>query len=100
MDINDENLVDAFRKSGKTQAEFCREHAIAIQKLQYYLYKKGKTTVKLSSRGHNHTLPPSFISFKTRGHHHTDTLSATIIHGRFTLAEISNLIHSLVAANA
>jgi hypothetical protein len=100
MEITNENLVDAFRKSGRTQIEFCREHDIEIEKLRYYLYKKGKQAARKNSKGQKHTPSASFISFDSPGPLRIDKLSATIIHGRFTLTEISNLIHSLAAANA
>lgn len=97
MDINNGNLVEAFRKSGKTQIEFCSEHNIELEKLRYYLYKKGKQSVKRSQKKRTVQLKPaSFISFKAPvPAEASEKLNATIIYGKFSIAEISKLIRSL-----
>jgi hypothetical protein len=56
MEINNANLVEAFRLSGLTQGKFCKENGIALERLRYYLYKKGrsKAGVKKSTQDRKH----------------------------------------------
>jgi hypothetical protein len=100
MSITNDQLVPAFRKSGKTQEDFCMEYGISPNKLRYYLYKKvNQSKPSLPERLSKPTIPhpsPSFISFD----HHTDSRSDTrqaftIITGRFSINEMGKLLRAM-----
>jgi hypothetical protein len=103
MDITNDQLAAAFKRSGKSQDEFCAQHDITIHKLRYYLYKKGKKVRKSpkSDRmplvGHQQAAP-AFISFKTesRSDH---THAVTIVTARFTTEELATLLRAMEAGS-
>jgi hypothetical protein len=100
MSMTNNQLVSAFRRSGKTQEDFCAEHGISPHKLRYYLYKKGNR-VKPSPPERLSTPAilqpsPSFISFDHHtGHRNDSRQSFTIITGRFTIDEMGHLIRAM-----
>lgn len=102
MSIVNDQIVPAFRRSGKTQEDFCAEHGVSIHKLRYYLYKRTKRVKPLLPEKHSQpTMPnpvpsPSFISFN----HHTDNQNDakhtfTIINVRFTIKEMGQLLRAI-----
>ena len=100
MSISSDQIVPEFRKSAKTQEDFCADHGISIHKLRYYLYKRGKRMQPLlRERPKKSAMPqpsPSFISFD----HHADTRNVTkpaftIITGRFTINELGELLRAI-----
>ena len=101
MSIANDQLIPAFRKSGKTQEDFCAEHGISPHKLRYYLYKRGKRIQSLRPKRHlKPAMPtqsaPSFISFNHNTNHRSDKKQAfTIITGRFTINEMAQLLRAL-----
>ena len=100
MSITNDQLVTAFKKSAKTQEDFCAEHGISPHKLRYYLYKRGKRVKTILPERHSKpTIPqsaPSFISFDHRTCNRSDTKHAcTIITGRFTINEMGQLLRAL-----
>ena len=100
MSIANDQLVSVFRRSAKTQEDFCAEHGISPHKLRYYLYKKGKRLQPLlPERRSKPAIPqsaPSFISFDHRIDNRSDKKQAfTIITGRFTINEMGQLLRAM-----
>jgi hypothetical protein len=87
MEHTKQNIVEAFRSSGQTQQQFCTTHDISIERLRYYLYKKGSRKTADKSK----QLKPTFITFApTESSQH-----CTIIHGTFTASSLAALVKEL-----
>lgn len=76
-------ILDAFRKSGLTQAEFCRQHGLSLNTLRKYLYgaravAKSPTVVEF--------LPVTTTQVTqenpTQTHHHADPIVLILDSGR------------------
>ncbi len=81
MTVECKTIVTSFRSSGLTQAAYCNQTGISIEKLRYYLYKKGK---KKTTPSKTSTAAPEFVSIASPSPVHT----YTIIHGEFTIASL------------
>jgi hypothetical protein len=88
------DIVSKFKSSGKTQEVFCKENNVPIESLRYYLYKKDKRKSSKSAITDKSFTSPAFISFNKPDTEHigSNKHCVTIITGRFTIKELSNLI--------
>jgi hypothetical protein len=100
MSIPAQTLAADFRRSGKTQQDFCTAHNISIHTLRYYLYKKPRREPSTFSRSVQPdsagTAPlPSFISFN-RGTlpENISRHPVTIIQGFFSTSEAIEILSS------
>ena len=97
MNIPARSLADDFRRSGKTQQDYCTQKNISIHTLQYYLYKKSRFK---SSRVPKPQQPepvattiPSFLSFNREvPPENTFRPPVTVIHGHFSITELAELL--------
>jgi hypothetical protein len=89
-------LAADFRRSGKTQQDYCTEKNISIHKLRYYLYKEPRRKFFRTPR-HQQSSPtatavPSFISFNREPHpENTSRHPVTVIQGFFSVAELAEI---------
>jgi hypothetical protein len=88
------DLVAQFKSSGKTQEAFCEANNIPIERLRYHLYKKGSRKASKSVTTKKGITSPAFISFNNSDTKciNSNKHSVTIINGRFTIKELSDLI--------
>lgn len=88
------DLITQFKASGLTQEAFCNTHSISIEKLRYYLYKKNK---KLKTKPLRKSLPQQFISFPAATPRPAveNRSSFTVVHGQFTIKELSDLFQTM-----
>jgi hypothetical protein len=97
MRKNNDGLVQAFRLSGLTQEAFCKERGVALERLRYHLYKKNRTKTATKSTQANRKIP-AFISFKEKQPQYQSSVEPsyfTIIHGSFTLKQLSLLLKEM-----
>lgn len=96
MEITTETLVSAFKASGLSQKEFCREHNVSLVKLQYHLYRKKKNPTNNISK-FSPKNRPSFITFEKPEQNELNRneeigKAITIIYGRFNPKEIAAML--------
>jgi hypothetical protein len=97
MNIPDHNLVADFRRSGKTQQDYCTAHNVSIHTLRYHLYKRSRrkvpSTSQLQRPGSIAVAAPSFISFSRETiPENTSYRHFTVIHGTFSVTELVEFI--------
>jgi hypothetical protein len=100
MEITNDNLVATFRASGLTQAAFCKEQNIALERLRYYLYRKNRETSSNKQATVKRVPKPAFISFDNPAaiacNSNQDLPNTvTIIRGKFTFKQVAALISNL-----
>jgi hypothetical protein len=97
MNAQANTLAADFRRSGKTQLDYCTEKSISIHTLRYYLYKKPHRKFSRMPR-HQQSSPaappvPSFISFNCESHpKNTSRQPVTVIHGFFSVNELVEIL--------
>jgi hypothetical protein len=97
MNVPAHTLTADFRRSGKTQQDYCTEKKISIHTLRYYLYKKPRRKFFRTPR-HQQSNPtasvvPSFISFNREAlPENTSRHPVTVIHGFFSVAELAEIL--------
>lgn len=97
MTIPTRILADDFRRSGKTQQDYCAKKNISIHTLRYYLYKKPRRKSSGVPRPQQPspvtTTIPSFISFNREASpENTSRPPVTVIHGHFTITELVEIL--------
>jgi hypothetical protein len=99
MDIERDDLVKQFRASGLTQKAFCTHKNIKHAHLRYLLYRKNNPSKKATTFAQSSQ--PAFIrldeQFLSTHRSAPDTLSGccTIIHGRFSIRQLAELVAGL-----
>lgn len=93
MAQNTEKLVSAYKSSGLTQREFCKNRGIAVSSLQYHLLKSKKNSTKNVNISKGTFLPVSISRESTK----VNSLDRTVIliHGNIQIPEISQLLQTL-----
>jgi hypothetical protein len=96
------NLAADFRRSGKTQQDYCTKNNVSIHTLRYYLYKKPRRKSSAVSQPEQPdpaaTVVPSFISFNRESHPENKSRhSFTVIHGFFSITELAEILSSATA---
>jgi hypothetical protein len=97
MNMPANNLAADFRRSGKTQQNYCTEKKISIHTLRYYLYKKPQRKYFRTPR-HQQSSPaaaavPSFISFNRETvPENTSRQPVTVIHGFFSVKDLVEIL--------
>jgi hypothetical protein len=100
MEITSDTLATTFRNSGLTQAAFCSQNSVSIERLRYHLYKKNKThSTKPCTTLADKPLP-GFIQFNNSfsskpAINPSSSFTATIIQGRFTTESLALLLKEL-----
>lgn len=97
MNVPIPTLTADFRRSGKTQQDYCTENDISIHTLRYFLYKKPRRkfsrTPKTNQPGPATTAVPSFISFNRESHpENTSRQPVTVLHGFFSVTELIEIL--------
>jgi hypothetical protein len=95
-----EILVEAFKSSGLTQKEYCVQNGIGLDTLKYHLYKK-----RAAVKADNSIVPaakqqsPAFMTFNPafppEPGRENSPIDITIIHGRFTVFQISAILNGI-----
>ena len=86
-----------YRRSGKTQQDYCTDKNVSIHTLRYYLYKKPRRKYSKAPRHQQSRLAtaaaPSCIIFNREAHsENTSRHSVTVIHGFFFVAELAEIL--------
>ena len=97
MNTSTNTLAADFRRSGKTQKDYCTKNNISIHTLRYYLYKKPRRKSSTVSQpvqpSSTAAALPSFISFNREAPpENTSRQPFTVIHGFFSMTELAKLI--------
>jgi hypothetical protein len=97
MNIPARTLADDFRRSGKTQQDYCTKKNISIHTLRYYLYKKSRSkstgVPKPRQPSPVKTTIPSFLSFNREAPpENTFRTPVTVIHGYFSIPEMVEVL--------
>jgi hypothetical protein len=66
VDLRWNAIFSDFRRSGLTQAQFCRQHDISLASFRYHFYKPGSSRPtpsddRISAGAHNHFLPVTIL---------------------------------------
>ncbi len=94
MELTNDTIATTFKASGLTQAAFCKEHGISIERLRYYLYRKHRTVSEENRNACPIKATPAFISFNNPVKTIPDnsqqaSINVSIIHCTFTPETLS-----------
>lgn len=103
MEHTNDSLSAIFRASGLTQAAFCKQHGITLERLRYHLYRKKKIQPSDNFKKSSTQLAPSFISLHDSIKASSDIderklFNITIIQGSFTVENLSLLLREISKA--